>query len=57
MALTGRPAGKPLGTASSIVDRFTALHATIGALAALRHRDMTGEGQIVDVFLWTRRSP
>ncbi len=51
MALTGRPAGKPLGTASSIVDRFTALHATIGALAALRHRDMTGEGQIVDVCL------
>jgi formyl-CoA transferase len=51
MTLTGRPAGQPLGTASSIVDRFTALHATIGALAALRHRDQTGEGQIVDVCL------
>ena len=51
MMLTGRPVGQPLGTASSIVDRYTALHATIGALAALRHRDQTGEGQVVDVCL------
>ena len=51
MDLTGRPVGQPLGTASSIIDRTTALHATIGALAALRHRDRTGEGQLVDVCL------
>ena len=51
MALTGQPVGRPLGTASSVVDRYTALHATIGALAALRHRDRTGEGQLVDVCL------
>jgi crotonobetainyl-CoA:carnitine CoA-transferase CaiB-like acyl-CoA transferase len=51
MALTGKPVGQPLGTASSVVDRFTALHATIGALAALRHRERTGEGQVVDVCL------
>jgi formyl-CoA transferase len=51
MSLTGQPVGKPLGTASSVVDRYTALHATIGALAALRHRDRTGEGQVVDVCL------
>ncbi|MEJ0018063.1 MAG: CoA transferase [Acetobacteraceae bacterium] len=51
MALTGKPVGQPLGTASSVVDRYTALHATIGALAALRHRDRTGEGQLVDVCL------
>jgi crotonobetainyl-CoA:carnitine CoA-transferase CaiB-like acyl-CoA transferase len=51
MALTGQPVGPPLGTASSIVDRTTALHATFGALAALRHRDRTGEGQVVDVCL------
>jgi crotonobetainyl-CoA:carnitine CoA-transferase CaiB-like acyl-CoA transferase len=51
MYLTGQPVGQPLGTASSIVDRYTALHATIGALAALRHRDRTGEGQVVDVCL------
>jgi formyl-CoA transferase len=51
MTLTGQPVGRPLGTATSLVDRYTALHATIGALAALRHRDRTGEGQLVDVCL------
>src|SRR5579875_3321221 len=51
MSLTGKPVGMPLGTASSIVDRYTALHATIGMLAALRHRDRTGEGQQIDVCL------
>src|SRR3954454_7129292 len=51
MSLTGQPVGRPLGTASSVVDRYTALHATIGALAALRHRERTGEGQLVDVCL------
>ena len=48
MTLTGQPVGRPLGTATSLVDRYTALHATIGTLAALRHRDRTGEGQLVD---------
>src|SRR5207244_12862236 len=51
MSLTGHPVGQPLGTASSIVDRYTSLHATIGMLAALHHRDRTGEGQVVDVCL------
>jgi formyl-CoA transferase len=51
MSLTGKPVGQPLGTASSVVDSYTALHATIGTLAALRHRDRTGEGQVVDVCL------
>ena len=43
--------GQPVGTAFSLVDRTTALHATIGALAALRHRDRTGEGQMIDCCL------
>jgi formyl-CoA transferase len=51
MSLTGAPVGTPLGTATSLVDRYTALHATIGTLAALRHRDRTGEGQLVDCCL------
>jgi CoA:oxalate CoA-transferase len=51
MALTGQVEGHPVGTASSVVDRYTALHATIGTLAALRHRERTGEGQLVDVCL------
>src|SRR5215813_2702384 len=51
MSLTGRPVGQPVGTAFSLVDRTTAHLATIGALSALRHRDRTGEGQVVDVCL------
>src|SRR5262249_49812951 len=51
MDLTGRPVGQPVGTAFSLVDRTTALHATIGALAALRPRDRTGEGQMIDCCL------
>ncbi|HET7342365.1 MAG TPA: CoA transferase [Methylomirabilota bacterium] len=51
MSLTGQLDGHPIGTASSVVDRYTALHATIGTLAALRHRERTGEGQLVDVCL------
>jgi len=49
--LTGQGEGKPIPTASSIIDRVTALHGTIGALAALHHRTRTGEGQVVDVCL------
>jgi CoA:oxalate CoA-transferase len=51
MTLTGAPVGTPLGAATSLVDRYTSLHATIGTLAALRHRDRTGEGQLVDCCL------
>ncbi|HZD91584.1 MAG TPA: CoA transferase, partial [Pseudolabrys sp.] len=51
MSLTGKPVGTPLGAATSLVDRYTSLHATIGALAALHHRDKTGEGQVVDCCL------
>ena len=51
MTLTGQLEGKPIGTATSLVDRYTSLHATIGTLAALRHRERTGEGQLVDVCL------
>ena len=51
MSLTGAPVGTPLGAATSLVDRYTSLHATIGTLAALRHRDRTGEGQLVDCCL------
>src|ERR1700690_1407326 len=51
MDLPGKPVGTPLGAATSLVDRYTSLHATIGTLAALHHRDKTGEGQLVDCCL------
>ena len=34
-----------------LIDRITALHATIGALAALREREISGKGQELDVCL------
>src|SRR5947207_6800914 len=46
MALTGQPIGQPLGTASSVVDRYTALHATIGTPPAPRHRERSRQGQV-----------
>src|SRR5262249_57775556 len=51
MNLTGRPVGQSVGTPFSLVDRTTALHAAIGPLAALPHRDRTRAGQTVDCCL------
>ena len=51
MALTGQTEGTRSAPPRRVVDRYTALHATIGTLAALRHRERTGEGQVVDVCL------
>ena len=51
MSLTGFPDGPPVKTGFSLIDRITALHATIGALAALRERELSGEGQAIDVCL------
>lgn len=51
MSLTGFPNTPPTKTASPIIDRITALHGTIGALAALREREISGEGQALDVCL------
>jgi formyl-CoA transferase len=51
MALNGDPDGVPTKAATWICDDFAGLHGVIGALAALRHRDATGEGQHVDVSL------
>ena len=52
MMLTGAEVkGEPIGTAFSLVDRISSLHAAIGALGALYHRKATGQGQIIDVCL------
>ena len=51
MSLNGDPAGGPTLVPFPLVDRITALHATIGALAALRERDASGQGQSIDVCL------
>ena len=49
MQLTGYPETPPTITAMPIIDRITALHGTIGVLAALRERELSGEGQAIDV--------
>ncbi|MER6418157.1 CoA transferase [Streptomyces sp. NPDC001137] len=51
MSVTGDPAGEPTKAGVALVDVITGLHATLGILAALRHRDATGEGQRVEVNL------
>ena len=51
MMLTGFPGMPPITTANPVIDRITSLHATIGALAALHERRLSGEGQCVDVSL------
>ena len=51
LSLNGEPDGLPLRSANSMVDYLAGLHLGMGILAALRHRDRTGEGQLVDVSL------
>jgi crotonobetainyl-CoA:carnitine CoA-transferase CaiB-like acyl-CoA transferase len=51
MSLTGDPEGPPMMTGTYTADHTTGLYATIGTLLALRTRDLTGEGQLVDVAL------
>ncbi|MEU0073744.1 CoA transferase [Streptomyces sp. NPDC006332] len=51
MSVTGDAAGEPVKAGVALVDVITGLHASLGILAALRHRDATGEGQHVEVNL------
>ena len=51
MQMTGFPNGPPIRTFFPLINRITALHAAIGALAALREREFSGEGQAIDVSL------
>ncbi|MEV6143886.1 CoA transferase [Streptomyces sp. NPDC051992] len=51
MSITGPAPGRPVKTGVALVDVLTGLHAAVGVMAALRHRDATGEGQHVEVSL------
>ena len=53
MSVTGPEPGQPTKVGVALVDVITGLHATVGILAALRHRDLTGEGQRVEAALLT----
>lgn len=51
MSVTGPAADQPTKVGVALIDIITGLHASVGILAALRHRDATGEGQRVEVSL------
>ena len=49
ISITGEPDRPPVRVGTSISDLTAALFTAIGILSALRHRDQTGEGQLIDV--------
>ena len=55
MSVTGErddvAGGGPQKVGVAVADLFTGMYATVAILAALRHRDRTGEGQAIDMAL------
>ena len=51
MSVTGEANGHPLKVGIPVSDLTTGLYATISILAALQHRNRTGEGQHIDLAL------
>jgi crotonobetainyl-CoA:carnitine CoA-transferase CaiB-like acyl-CoA transferase len=55
MSITGdsdADGGRPVKVGLGIADVMCGMYATVGILAALRHRDRTGEGQYIDLALY-----
>lgn len=50
--LMGSPDRKPSRAGISLGDTLAATYATVGALAALHHREKTGEGQVIDASIY-----
>ena len=51
MSITGTPGVEPVKVGVGIADVMTGMYASSAILAALRHRDRTGDGQQIDVCL------
>ena len=51
MAITGESDGQPMKVGVGIADMMCGMYAAPAILAALRHRDATGEGQFIDLAL------
>ncbi|MBW2241410.1 MAG: CoA transferase [Deltaproteobacteria bacterium] len=51
LALNGEPSGEPVRVTVPMIDVMTSLLVSTAALAALRTRDETGEGQRIDISL------
>ncbi len=50
-AITGEPDGPPTLPPFGLADGIAALATAFAVLAALRHRDLTGQGQVVDLAI------
>jgi crotonobetainyl-CoA:carnitine CoA-transferase CaiB-like acyl-CoA transferase len=51
MSITGAPGGEPQKVGVALIDVLAGLYSTVGILAALHHRNATGQGQLVEVDL------
>jgi len=51
MSLTGEPDGQPMKVGVGISDVMCGMYAGVSIMAALRHRDVTGHGQWIDLAL------
>ncbi len=51
MSLAGPRDGPPMKSGTSLIDYIGGLHLAVAILAAIRHRDRTGEGQFIDISL------
>ena len=51
LSLNGAPEGDPVKSPTFLGDDLGGLHAALAVLAALRHRDSSGEGQWIDISL------
>lgn len=52
MSITGTEGGAPMKSGLSTVDVTTGMYGAVYILAALRHRDQTGEGQWIDLSMF-----
>lgn len=52
MYVTGHPGAPPTKAGISLTDYGAAIYTALGIVLALRHRDKTGEGQMIDVSLF-----
>jgi crotonobetainyl-CoA:carnitine CoA-transferase CaiB-like acyl-CoA transferase len=51
MSLTGEPDGAPMKIGVSIADMMSGMYAGMSILAAVRHQQITGEGQHIDISM------